>query len=776
MRYNLESTLPLDAFKPRGGLFAGGMTLHGGGGGGFLGGIVESVGDAFSGIGDAVGDVAQGIGDLGVTIDEGVNDIVPGGWGTVAAVAVPFLAPEAMMAAMAAELGSTAAASAALSAGTSAATSAVEGRSLEDTLKGAALSGALSYGLGSLGEAGDAGSLDEIAGGTDDFADDFVRDFDFAPEGMQPGDIPLSEDPYINQFTDAFNNPEISEIPAFEPTASTISSDIPNPDLIPQANVDPYESLIQSLSSQAAPISDPYENLIQSVAGSQDFSGQALPAGSRYERFIQELANTPMDSPAFNPAAEKSLYDRIASYPERAYDYLSETPISEMGSDLYNSILENPLTYGAGALGIAGLAGEGPLAGLGYKLGTAKMPSQSSGSSAESSSSSPKEYKYGISGGVDKNYLLRNRINAANVYSDAAGYRPVTRMADGGEVKHFGIGGIANAFTKVFQPIEKAIVRPVSDAVPFLKDVAPYAGMIAAPFIASPMAAAGVGALASGMGKGGFNMKRALMGGISAYGMSNLGAGLEAAGNMTPLAETEGVSKSLNANSFFRDPSMMAQGAENLMAGGDSYKLAAKNFGTQAGLPSAGMAILGQSGVSAVNEGIDQQAAYDKSLAASDSAQAVIDAKNKSARDRAIRAIRENPYQYAMGGAVNPPDDQTNMPSQTPMQKLDNNGLMSMIGNTAPQQRFAEGGVPRFLSGGGDGMSDSIRANIEGNQEARLADGEFVIPADVVSHLGNGSSKAGAKQLYSMMDRVRQARVGNKKQGKQINPSKLMAA
>jgi len=89
---------------------------------------------------------------------------------------------------------------------------------------------------------------------------------------------------------------------------------------------------------------------------------------------------------------------------------------------------------------------------------------------------------------------------------------------------------------------------------------------------------------------------------------------------------------------------------------------------------------------------------------------------------------------------------------------------------------YAEGGTPRFLSGGGDGMSDSIKATINGSQPARLADGEFVIPADVVSHLGNGSSKAGAKQLYSMMDKVRKARTGNPKQGKQINPRKYMPA
>jgi hypothetical protein len=76
----------------------------------------------------------------------------------------------------------------------------------------------------------------------------------------------------------------------------------------------------------------------------------------------------------------------------------------------------------------------------------------------------------------------------------------------------------------------------------------------------------------------------------------------------------------------------------------------------------------------------------------------------------------------------------------------------------------------------GDGMSDEIEATIEGEQEARLSDGEFVIPADVVSHLGNGSSDAGAKRLYEMMDKVRMARTGTKKQGKEINPERYMPA
>lgn len=86
---------------------------------------------------------------------------------------------------------------------------------------------------------------------------------------------------------------------------------------------------------------------------------------------------------------------------------------------------------------------------------------------------------------------------------------------------------------------------------------------------------------------------------------------------------------------------------------------------------------------------------------------------------------------------------------------------------------YAKGG---YLDGPGDGMSDSIPATIEGKQPARLADGEFVVPADVVSHLGNGSTKAGSKRLYAMLDKVRHARTGNKKQGKQINPTKYMPA
>jgi hypothetical protein len=87
---------------------------------------------------------------------------------------------------------------------------------------------------------------------------------------------------------------------------------------------------------------------------------------------------------------------------------------------------------------------------------------------------------------------------------------------------------------------------------------------------------------------------------------------------------------------------------------------------------------------------------------------------------------------------------------------------------------YSDGG--RMLKGPGDGMSDSIPATIGRKQPARLADGEFVVPADVVSHLGNGSTDAGAKKLYNMMDRIRKARTGKKKQAPAVKADKYLPA
>ena len=116
------------------------------------------------------------------------------------------------------------------------------------------------------------------------------------------------------------------------------------------------------------------------------------------------------------------------------------------------------------------------------------------------------------------------------------------------------------------------------------------------------------------------------------------------------------------------------------------------------------------------------------------------------------------------GGTVNMMSGEPNMQGT----RMASGGGISSLGS------YSDGG--RMLKGPGDGMSDSIPARIGSKQEARLADGEFVVSADVVSGLGNGSTDAGAKQLYKMMDKVRSARTGTKKQGKQIKPERYLPA
>ncbi len=133
----------------------------------------------------------------------------------------------------------------------------------------------------------------------------------------------------------------------------------------------------------------------------------------------------------------------------------------------------------------------------------------------------------------------------------------------------------------------------------------------------------------------------------------------------------------------------------------------------------------------------------------------------------------------AGGGRLRPADSE-------PMKKP--KGLSDMPGLRETAGLYAKGGISdlggysdggRLLRGPGDGVSDSIPARIGNKQPARLADGEFVVPARIVSELGNGSTEAGARQLYAMMDRVQKARgktVGKGRVAKKNNPTKMLPA
>jgi hypothetical protein len=145
---------------------------------------------------------------------------------------------------------------------------------------------------------------------------------------------------------------------------------------------------------------------------------------------------------------------------------------------------------------------------------------------------------------------------------------------------------------------------------------------------------------------------------------------------------------------------------------------------------------------------------------------------------------KQDPYTGALSRfRFNPETYRARPYAEGGITSLQAGGYDRMVGEDPMYSAMASGGIAnlggysdggRMLKGPGDGMSDSIPATIAGKRPARLATEEFVVPADVVSHLGNGSSDAGAKQLYAMMDKVRKARTGTKRQGREINPDKYM--
>jgi len=129
---------------------------------------------------------------------------------------------------------------------------------------------------------------------------------------------------------------------------------------------------------------------------------------------------------------------------------------------------------------------------------------------------------------------------------------------------------------------------------------------------------------------------------------------------------------------------------------------------------------------------------------------------------------------FEKGGQVKQPQP----PRKTPAEAAEEEKrrLQFSLGGLKGSYRLAEGGLAGLTRGNGDGTSDSIPAEIDNREPAALSTDEFVVPADVVSHIGNGSTNAGARQLYAMMDRIREARTGNSNQPSDINAGAYLPA
>ena len=395
-------------------------------------------------------------------------------------------------------------------------------------------------------------------------------------------------------------------------------------------------------------------------------------------------------------------------------------------------------------------------------------------------------------------------------------------MANGTSLSVNPYTGMPEAFSlkKMFKKIAK-FVAPILPFIP----IPGLAGL--SPLITKALLSTAVGGF-SGK-KGGFDLKRGLMSGLTTYGIGSLAQGAGAAANANAGANIGDIGAQQAADSAINinpgsvgdyasqqaaDAAMNITGLPEAAASpakfvnvmpegsgfmdyvsqtGQNIKTAGQGlYDTVTGAPGAREAftsgqainpftdkpIAASTAATAAAAGVSGTMTLDELDKAKAEADKILqDAATRTEEEKeyARNILRNYPVQYrritgrevsgfgmAGGGRINSYDDEPG----------GDDGMMQ--GGIAA---LAKGGLPpRYLRGGGDGMSDSIRANIEGKQEARLADGEFVVPADVVSHLGNGSSNAGAKKLYSMMDRVRRSRTGRTRQAPQVNTRRMMPA
>jgi hypothetical protein len=322
----------------------------------------------------------------------------------------------------------------------------------------------------------------------------------------------------------------------------------------------------------------------------------------------------------------------------------------------------------------------------------------------------------------------------------------------------------------------------------FFKKILPIVAAIAAPYLGPGLTGAAIagGLAATGTVIGGGSLDQGIKTGLTAFGSAGLTSGAMGA---DPLGATTGESTFSIANTF-GGPKTGPVGAEsggvNILAGGDPAVDALQNAPivvpqslqppAAAGAAGAGTAKTAAGGTKILDMDASTAAllgitAYGggKGLKENKEAQKLYEQQQEAQAAEQRRRKGAGYDAYARSGLADIPI--FTGASGGPV-AMAGGGMtyMEAGGTTGPT------GLPRDVTGTGDGMSDSVPATIEGVQEARLADGEFVIPADVVADIGNGSSDAGSKKLYDMMDRIRKARHGTTEQPPEINAEKLMPA
>jgi hypothetical protein len=398
---------------------------------------------------------------------------------------------------------------------------------------------------------------------------------------------------------------------------------------------------------------------------------------------------------------------------------------------------------------------------------------------------------------------------------EVAGLRALAR-AQGTDMTINPRTGLPEAFSL------KKLFKAASFILPFV----PIPGLFGMSSLLTKSIFSGIAAGASA--KGGFDLKQALGGGLRAYALGSLGekmggattpdgaptaptttsvpnaAAVDAAAVTAPTVTVPGVDRDISLAGSYTGPGSTPLGPQSLNANltaplkvGSSYGFQAATdvasapifeapIGTAGGrdIPLTGGALPpgvdtvpgrmasivtpeGQGFGKPITKGFDIAAAglggFSIEKAAEETRRAEIEAAAVKQKEEERERLFEELARRTLGRVAVKSGGQINL-AKGGMTYMEGGGTTDVTGE------------PRMVQGTGDGMSDSVPATIEGVQEARLANDEFVIPADVVADIGNGSSNAGAKKLYSMMDRIRKARHGTTKQPPEIRAERLMPA
>ena len=318
-------------------------------------------------------------------------------------------------------------------------------------------------------------------------------------------------------------------------------------------------------------------------------------------------------------------------------------------------------------------------------------------------------------------------------------------------------------------------LKGIAKVAPFIVPFIPGLGLAAKALISG--VAGGLG------GEKGFDFKRGLMSGLMSYGIGSAAQNLGLTSGAAPTGAEAASAGAINpASSLQAGLDFPTPGAPTISAGVDLQPyvpptdLGSMDFTSP---PSTSLPTNAPSTLDTIKAKISPslenlQAKVDQPISTlyaaplAFSSAAMVSEGDKYAQ--AMAAQQEEEERKKRRGAELFAETLGRVPFRAASGGMAGLGALAAGGATGPANE------PRTINGAGDGMSDSVPATIEGVQEARLADGEFVIPADVVADLGNGSSNAGSKKLYAMMDRVRKARHGTTRQPPEVDTGRLMPA